>query len=73
MTEYERARQMVNRRIVAELDDEQSRVIVRGSRLIVVDSYTNENVAIDYRDDLRAAFLADFCRLAGIKTPKARK
>lgn len=77
MTKYERIVRTVNRRVVAEWVNAQELYVVKiKGRFRVFTIFalvTDHDLADHYRDDIRAAFIADMCRIANVKPPKARK
>lgn len=73
MTKYERIVRTVNRRVTVIRVGDKSCVYIDGKRRCVYGPEEAEAEAVLRCADIRAAFIADMCRVANVKTPKARK
>lgn len=73
MTKYERIVRTARRLAVIALGVECFWVYVGGENRAMCGPYETKERAAGMRDDIRAALIADMCRVANVKPPKARR
>lgn len=73
MTKYEKIVQKARRRAWVFRDGDNSCVYIDGLKSCVYGRDEPEKDAIARCNDIRAALIADMCKVANVKPPKARK